>query len=405
MSEKTDVEKGLGVVNDFYMEFFGNLVPGFLFLTFLLLSILYALPLFEEQSRIQDVLYRLTSVNTGGIWACVVIGTVLIAYCLGAVLYRLPLRRLDRIASFRQWYNAPWKERQDLAAQYNLDITVPIYNYCCKCLAIGLMFPLLPLQQQKKYINKSLSIKLKNILFSPWYIFSSVVLFFDKNFIVSYLPMETPDYPYQHLRSYLIARKMNHLLKYVPWCGGCTNKYENAHCCGAKSKTIIAELKLCIKSSRNPEFIRDMLRNEAAIRLLCSIWYAMCFIRNSLILGCFFFVLKIVFSYSYAKFLNQYPGGSWVEYIGGIFGMCDGYPISSFVGIIIVFGISCWVKRAIERTFHYARMREIMTILEAVYMIEHSTKNFGTRAILEVIQKRYDRFLAETKCDIAKKYF
>ena len=408
MYEKTEIEKGLTVVKDFYMEFFGNLVPGFLFLTFLLLSILYALPLFEDQSRIQGVLYRLTSINSGWIGLGVSAGTVLVAYGLGAVLYRLPLRRLDRIASFRQWYNAPWEERQALAAQYNLDITIPIYNYCCKYLALLLLFPFLRDEQRKKYFNfnRTFTINLKKIIEFPFLLFSSMVLFFDKNFIVSYLPIDTPDYPYQHLRSYLIARKMDHLLKYVPWCGNfhigtCNNEYS----CGARSKTIIAELKTCIEYSQNTEFIRVMFRNEAAIRLLCSIWYAMCFIRNSLIFGSFFFILKIVYSPPYQEFLLNRPSNFWLEYIGGIWGMCDEYPVSSFVGIIIIFCISCWVKRAIEGTFHYARMREIITILEAVYIIENSTHNPGINAIFRVIQNRYKKFIIETKCDIEKKIF
>jgi len=149
-------------------------------------------------------------------------------------------------------------------------------------------------------------------------------------------------YPYRYLFEYLEERNLLHLAQLVPWKG----TEPNTH--GRRTKIFINMLKTRFEFYY-PEKCGSIIKNEAQIRLMSSLWYG----TNSLMIFGFIgiFILFLMFICYLFKFF-MLPSNVVFSFI-----------VSSFVIIN-----SYLIKTNIQKFFHYMRVREIVIVLENVYV-------------------------------------
>jgi hypothetical protein len=78
---------------------------------------------------------------------------------------------------------------------------------------------------------------------------------------------EGGQFPYSHLYEYLTERGLKHIADYVPWRGN----EEGSH--GLRTKMFINLLKIRLHYMV-PLKCGEIVRNEAHIRMMSSVWYA-----------------------------------------------------------------------------------------------------------------------------------
>jgi hypothetical protein len=149
-------------------------------------------------------------------------------------------------------------------------------------------------------------------------------------------------YPYRYLYEYLMKRNLVHLAKLVPWKGTDPNTYDR------RTKIFINMLKARLEFYF-PEKCSSVIKNEAQIRLMSSLWYA----ANSLIV--FSFIGVFVFAIIILCFLFK-------------FCQLSSEIVISFLLTIFVIINSYLAKWNIQKFFHYMRVREVVIVLENAYI-------------------------------------
>jgi hypothetical protein len=150
-------------------------------------------------------------------------------------------------------------------------------------------------------------------------------------------------FPYHYLHNYLDARGLGHLAQLVPWRGGDPESYRR------RSKNFINILKLRVRFYF-PERCDQIIRNEAHVRLMASLWHSLVVLQHLAILG----VLVEL----------------WVPTL------LEGGPSERFLkecllamAVTAAFLLPVLLARfQIERFFHYMRVREIVHVLEVAYL-------------------------------------
>ena len=311
-----EVHKKVSVLQELYIEFFATLIPGFV----MTLSILVLLFLFHFFAYDKLLFTEVLSKNLNP-WLGFV-SILVFSYTCGAIIYRKDLKKLDRISSFIQWKKQDEKSQKALAVHYPPDFDINTLKYDTE----------------------------KSKLFN----------------------ITATEYPYGYLRRYLVARGLYHLLIFVPWC---YSREED----GFRSKTIINELKTIIKSGNNGHYTTDLLRNEAHIRMMTSMWYVMKYL---------WWLTIILFSTGVV--------------LRGILFIAE-HKKTEFAHIpcaIVVFGLLFalfkWGKKSIEESIHYIRIREIVTVLEQAYHIKSQTYNAH---FWDIVHLRNDEFCTNNNCN------
>ena len=329
-------------VYDFYKEFFGALIPGFVFVFSMMALVCYTFYVVANKHfPFQDHLGSI--VASSFFWVFI----ICLSYVVGTVLYRKEPNRPDRIGAYLQWVDLckrcktrtpeakVWDDSNGLAVQYEKDKDfAPTFG----CTGHWLWYQFdIESWIKRKQQNKKMSM----------------------------------DYPYPHLRQYLQHRRMSHIASYVFWCAdklkkdeGCQENYKSLH---AKSKHFINIIKQHIRSSGNAPLIHEITKNEGEIRLLCSIWHAMLYLMR--------FELLILFGVFVLKYRHYSWNWNWAKsLIPRLIGIeVNGYSQINltFLGVMIVLIFwTWWMKHSIVRELHYMRNREVVMVLEAAYMVD-----------------------------------
>jgi hypothetical protein len=127
---------------------------------------------------------------------------------------------------------------------------------------------------------------------------------------------------------------LDHLAKRVPWQG-------NSETIEKRSKMFINILKIRLQHW-NPRQCVEIVRNEAHIRMMSSVWYAARLLQQVSL------VLLVV-----AAVLCR-----WKE------------PALSEISLVVLtlfLGVE-WLRRAITTFLHYQRVREIVFVLESAHV-------------------------------------
>lgn len=376
------IKGSLSIIQEFYIEFFGTLIPGIVAVaTSFVLGIGFYYCFTDDMYFVRaasEVVFK----SFGG-----VILFLSISYMIGAISYRRNPKTPDVISAYRQWcatsHGASAEEIGRLSVMFNRDI-----------------------------VSK------RGVLGWFWYRFNRA------DWILKHAGGNI-DYPYPHMRRYLLCRGLAHLADYVPWCAGIGRRQKDiAFEKGVCSKNYVNIIKQCIRNSGRGNLMLDMLRNECHIRMLNSFWYILAFIQRMVSLA---FVLVPVFV-AFKVFVIGYPetAGFAPDRVVSSFdwhrfpfvnGILNCFPISLMetrLGVVIptaatdLFVRCCWLlfllavafalvkycRNSIELGFHYVRTREVVMILQSAWILDN-VENGGDAVRLRGVRSIFDDIRAD----------
>jgi hypothetical protein len=346
--------KGQFSLKEFMVDFFGALMPGVLFLFFLLLSlftsIVFAAMILQCGEENCNEIYKiaravknfLVNLRSVGILSLFIL-FLAIGYAIGTLFYRRDPKYPDyrsflKIASkFSAPELANWvvavkvKTRDEIKARIK---KLRWYRYP--------YYRFYKLSKARKHFPATIPKppgKLPD----------------DENFqngfianpkLINALTVDESDvqYPYNNLHTFLLRRGREDLASKVHWRR--EHDIENIDAnpeAGQRSKTFINTLKIKLQF-RYPEKCGTIIKNEAHIRLSSSMWFAASALIKSSLLGLLILAGAIIFSrLTYKEVLH---------YI---------YPI---VFNIITLSLAYIARRNSEQFLHYQRVREIVYVME-----------------------------------------
>jgi hypothetical protein len=148
-------------------------------------------------------------------------------------------------------------------------------------------------------------------------------------------------FPYYFLYEYLMSRGLDHLAKWVPWRGS------NKETWKYRTKMFINMIKIRI-NFLVPEKCKEIVRNEAHVRMATSMWYATIWLTTICVLGFIMTFIAILIT-SVTRF--------------------DDIMFLAVAVNILVFFFTLYIKRQIENFIHYLRVREIIYVLETAHFV------------------------------------
>jgi hypothetical protein len=172
-------------------------------------------------------------------------------------------------------------------------------------------------------------------------------------------------FPYGFLKEYLLERGFIDLANYVPWAGTDfinTTKDPATSNRTKRTKHFINIKKLEVKQKSSGLYF-DIVKNEAHIRLMSSIWYGAKALLALSLLG---FVMALI-----ANAIHLLRPSSFANTISATRAGTLQLPYAdSIVLPLLVFLSSFWARRSIGRFFHYQRVREIVFVLQAYHLTQ-----------------------------------
>ena len=355
--DNKSINSTLSVVQKFYIEFMGSFIPGFVFLSLVTITGAFFCNVFFKftfDKYFDKLSYVLSN------WYAITFSLVF-AYIVGAVLHRKTPKRPDRIASFRQYCMSNSKERKYLAVQYSAEPPFSFLGFCkyhIKQRVLKNAVNKVENQQPEtkaanKVENQQPETKATNGFGAQ---ILNYILFnlFKETYLEAIYP--NAGYPYPNLVNYLEHRKKGNLAKYVTWP-------DKAGKLEAKSKLAINDFKAFITQFGSEKQQSGLARHEGHIRLLTSIWYGMLYLKRVLLLITFVWVAGV---------LLQKNIPSRMSFI-----IFHDFSYSLIVGLLTMITAVSWIKSGIESSLHYVRTREVVLILESVFIIEHMNTNYS----------------------------
>lgn len=163
--------------------------------------------------------------------------------------------------------------------------------------------------------------------------------------------LETPvEFPYHFLKAYLADRGIDYLAELVPWgpadLGEDESEREDPQF-SRRAKHFANALKLRIQIISLQAY-NVIARNEAHVRLSSSMWYVARFLAKCASAGVGLCLVPVLLTWR----------------LGSV------SPVVVFPASVLI--VSFAVRRAIERSLHYQREREILFILESAYWLWHT---------------------------------
>jgi hypothetical protein len=308
----------LSIWHDLYIDVLGGLVPGLLTVVFggaIVALVLFSIQiaLFHSPTTFAEFLTNTKlRVLVETHWEIDVV-ILVTAYIIGTVYFRQDPKTPDRASALHVWMNASGKERDGLAVQARKNRDAEDY-YGANRGKVKRHHRIWSLVRPKKYRD-----------------------FFD---------LDT-QFPYSHLRCYLQARELSHLLPFVQWCPKHPERERH------RTKMFINILKIRLLALF-PEVSRDMIRNEAHVRLATSVWYSI----TSLLVLSFVSLLTIVT----IVWLFVTPEERSALFIPSAF------TSISFCSCVLL-------RMHLRKCIHYMRVREVVYVLETANLAKRNFKH------------------------------
>jgi hypothetical protein len=336
--EESKAQTWASIFHELYIDFLSSLVPGLFMvilgagMVMLAICTLYFLIWGKDapSAEITEQLKSLKEVLVELHYAFAIIMLVS-SYVIGSVFFRQDPKGPDILSARYVWLKSKREDRPGLAMQYarpdrnGVPDTTPIEEIDVDHSALRWLYLLFPR------------------LYERWHDTGP----FDAQF------------PYWYMRCYLAARGLTHLMKYIPWCPKLPDTKGN------RTKMFINILKIRV-SCLASRFGRDIVRNEAHVRLATSVWYATTTLFY-LGLGC---VLILVIAYLYVLFaLHTAP---LLKYY---------FASSVFISIVVVLCVI--MKRHLLKCIHYMRVREVVYVLETAHLASQATPSFHVEELIE----------------------
>lgn len=166
-------------------------------------------------------------------------------------------------------------------------------------------------------------------------------------------------FPYFFLYEYLTGRGLDHLASWIPWKGRDPNTWKY------RTKMFINLLKIRLQFLV-PSKCKDIVRNEAHVRMATSVWYASRWVMAACTIA---LILILVASLRY------------------ISSEIDHTLIGIFAFDLLVLLIAVFMKFKIEKFLHYLRVREVVYVLETAYFANASGNNMRASDLVSSPQK------------------
>ena len=282
------------IIREFFIDFLSSLVPGFLFTMFAIPVLISAAAVLSQGELAWDKIRTDIEPYHAELWCL----TFVLSYVLGCVFSRRDPKVPDQ-------KSAAYILRKDWSGR------------------------------SRAVIQKKASAEKKN---EEYYRHEEKFSWFKRYQAAKELAHgDGGQFPYSHLYEYLVARNLNHLAEHVPWRG-------NDPAIDARSKMFINILKVRLQFM-NQKQCGEIIRNEAHIRMMSSVWYA------ALLLEQVYLVLLSVL-------LIASP-------FNGLMRMRGFWSI--LVLILVLLAAAEWLRRIIITFLHYQRVREIVYVLETAY--------------------------------------
>lgn len=151
-------------------------------------------------------------------------------------------------------------------------------------------------------------------------------------------------FPYFYLHEYLVGRGLDHLAAWVPWRGKDESTWKY------RTKMFINLLKIRLQYTV-PERCKDIVRNEAHVRLATSVWYATRWLAGVSVLG----LLMSAAAVGITPLARS-----------------DSFLSAAVTADVLTLIFALIVKTQIERFIHYLRVREIVYVLETAHFAQHN---------------------------------
>ncbi len=316
------------ILLELYLEFFAIFIPGFLLVVGLVALLSFVPDFFNYVKKIESV-----GIHHGYKFFFL----LLTSYAVGAILHRQSPERPDEISTILIWKKEK-KEKNVTGA-----VSTKRYWYWCHR-PIFFIFPELCLG-----FVKHIDYKLRR-----WYGKSNSGDYFIK-------------YPYGCLRNYLTTHGLQHLLKYVPWCTYVQSSYIY------RNRAIINEYKTIIKFCGPKTFIHELIRHESSIRMNTSLWHALKHLTR------LWWIISVFVS---GKFIVK-------NSLHSISNLLENPEFYKLIIWIFILYVMLRVKNCIERSLHYLRLKEIVTILQQIYLLE---SEYPKKSLWNNINERYKNF-------------
>lgn len=346
-------------VHQFLVDFLGSLLPGLLFLSALLLSVIPTTQAFicvlSDQRNLQPVTSYLTSAlrateNTPNVlWIGLFLFYCALGYVIGTHFQRQDPKRPDRESFAMAAYKVNYRHR------LRLFIRSLVTLFKREPPSTGEASGTVP-QRKWKNFRKALwnllflrcaSTKLALVFRSKARIRDGAMKPNDEQTRKNRISQRRRDFactsirncqfPYPYIRDYLMARGHDHLIDMIPW----GNKGEE------RSKTFINRVKIRLQYYRSNAY-RRIIKNEADVRLSTSMWYAAeALVAVSLVCICVSFVSLCI-----SFFLDK-------EHT-------PVYLVAMFCPIAVLL-FSWFSIHATQASVHYQRLREVFYVLETAY--------------------------------------
>jgi len=335
------------VLKELYIDLLGSLVPGLftVILGFAIVlvtaSTVYNL-VYRQFVSITQVLISLQALLERIHYEIAVV-IVVSSYVIGAIFYRQDPKRPDSLSALYVWLTAKGSDRPGLAVQ---DRNAKGYTDAAKpkCVNVAVW---------KKWIGRALP------RFYIWMWGEGI----------------DAQFPYLCMRCYLASRGLTHLLNYLPWCP------EKPDTLKLRTKMFINILKIRLGAS-DPRFGRDIVRNEAHVRLATSVWYS-AFALSRLGISCLVVLVGCLL------YQNQTDVHS--NCIPFVFSKCLSYVLRDFfppimyspiVFISVVVALCGVMKYELRRCIHYMRVREVVYVLESAHLANSRPFVFGVSDLI-----------------------
>jgi hypothetical protein len=153
---------------------------------------------------------------------------------------------------------------------------------------------------------------------------------------------EGGQFPYSHVKEYLEARGLQKLAEIVTWRGS------DKETGGRRTKMFVNLLKIRLLY-QSPNKCGEIIRNEAHIRMMSSVWYAAATMQELCVLLAVLTAAVWILPGIQSHQLNLSP-------------RLEPASLLFFLAALIL--ASGWLKLTIRRFFHYQRVREIVYVLE-----------------------------------------
>jgi hypothetical protein len=312
-----DVDRGMlpvmaAIIREFFIDFLSSLVPGFLFTIFVIPLVIVTGTVVFQGEFAWSAIGAAADHYHPELWCL----TLVLSYVLGSVFSRRDPKIPDRkSATYILWKD--WASISRAVIQPR---------------------------------GEKLEVREENFFFR---FLARLVPSFGRWRMAMHLAEgDGAQFPYSHLFEYLSDRGLDHLAVRVPWHGNDPKINE-------RSKMFINILKVRLQFA-NQKQCGDIVRNEAHIRMMSSVWYAALELEQV----CVVLLLSLVMSY-----LFHHPKGA------GGFG-------TLLVLLTLLLIAAEWLRLTIVRFLHYQRVREIVYVLETA----HTAFRAGQKDIFEGLE-------------------